>query len=269
MLKIAERWFELRRFDDDVTLIFEPHVVPFLRCNIWHVRGRDRDLVIDTGLGVASLREFAKDILDKPATAVATHVHIDHIGNHHEFDECLVHAREAGGLTRPAGEHTLAGPDFDPTNVATLLVPPVDGYDMAGSMLTALPAAGFDLHSFSLRPAKVTRIVDEGDIIDLGDRSFEVLHLPGHSPGSIGLWEERTEILFSGDAVYDGPLVDNLHHSNVADYVRTMLRLRELPARIVHAGHEPSFGRERLVALTGAYLEDAEKRGLGGFHSGT
>ena len=57
--------------DDDITLIFEPHVVPFLRCNIWHVRGRDRDLVIDTGLGVASLSEFAKDILDRPVTAVA------------------------------------------------------------------------------------------------------------------------------------------------------------------------------------------------------
>ena len=54
---------------------------------------------------------------------------------------------------------------------------------------------------------------------------------------------------------------DTLHHSNVADYVRTMLRLRELPARIVHAGHEPSFGGERLIALADAYLEEAEKRG--------
>jgi glyoxylase-like metal-dependent hydrolase (beta-lactamase superfamily II) len=269
MLKIAERWFELRRFDDDVTLIFEPYVVPFLRCNIWHVRGRDRDLVIDTGLGVASLREFARDILDRPVAAVATHVHIDHIGNHHEFEECLVHSREADGLARPKGEHTLAGSDFDPTNVATLLVPPIDGYEMVGPMLTALPAADFDMPSFRIRPAKVTRIVEEGDIVDLGDRSFEVLHLPGHSPGSIGLWEARTEILFSGDAVYDGPLVDNLHHSNVADYVRTMLRLRELPARIIHAGHEPSFGRERLMELADAYLKSAEKRGPDDSYSGT
>ena len=53
-------------------------------------------------------------------------------------------------------------------------------------------------------------------------------------------------------------LVDTLHHSNVANNMRTMLRLRELPARIIHAGHEPSFGRERLVALAGTYLENAE-----------
>jgi len=52
-----------------------------------------------------------------------------------------------------------------------------------------------------------------------------------------------------------------LHHSNVADYVRTMLRLRELPARIIHAGHEPSFGRERLIALADAYLENSERQG--------
>ena len=93
---------------------------------------------------------------------------------------------------------------------------------------------------------------------------FVDLHLPGHSPGSIGLWESRTQTLFSGDAIYDGPLVDTLHHSNVAEYVRTMRRLRELPARTVHAGHEPSFGRERLIAIAIAdtYLEAAEKQGF-------
>jgi len=261
VLKIADSWFELHRIDDDITLIFEPHVVPFLRCNIWHVRGRDRDLVIDTGMGIASLRAFAKDILTKPATAVATHAHIDHIGNHHEFEECLAHPREADGLRHPEGQYTLAGTDFDPTDLATLLVPPVSGYEVSGPMLTALPAADYDMRSFRIRPAKVTRTVDEGDIIDLGDRSFEVLHLPGHSPGSIGLWEAGTQTLFSGDAVYDGGLVDALHHSNVADYVRTMLRLREIPARVVHAGHEPSFGRERLIALADAYLDHAEKQG--------
>jgi hypothetical protein len=46
----------------------------------------------------------------------------------------------------------------------------------------------------------------------------------------------------------------------VADYVRTMQRLREIPARIVHAGHEPSFGRERLIAIADTYLETAEKQ---------
>ena len=59
---IAERWFEIEPIDDDITLITEPHVSPLIRCNIWHVRGADRDMVVDSGLGIASLREAAKQL---------------------------------------------------------------------------------------------------------------------------------------------------------------------------------------------------------------
>ena len=64
--QVADRWFEFRQIDDDITLIWEPHVVPLIRCNIWHVRGRDRDLLIDTGLGMASLKEAARDLMLTP-----------------------------------------------------------------------------------------------------------------------------------------------------------------------------------------------------------
>jgi glyoxylase-like metal-dependent hydrolase (beta-lactamase superfamily II) len=85
-----------------------------------------------------------------------------------------------------------------------------------------------------------------------------VLHLPGHSPGSIGLWEAATAILFSGDAIYDGPLLDELPGSDIAVYIKTMRRLLELPVRVVHAGHDPSFDGSRLRFLARQYLE---KRG--------
>ena len=81
-----------------------------------------------------------------------------------------------------------------------------------------------------------------------------MIHLPGHSAGGIGLWEGATRMFFSGDTIYDGPLIDD----DVANYVRSMERLRALPVRVVHGGHFPSFGRERFVALIDAYL--AEKR---------
>jgi glyoxylase-like metal-dependent hydrolase (beta-lactamase superfamily II) len=90
--------------------------------------------------------------------------------------------------------------------------------------------------------------------VDLGDRAFEVLHLPGHSPGSIGLWDEASGVLFSGDAVYDGPLLDELDGSDIEAYLTTMERLRRLPVTVVHGGHEPSFGRARLVELCDTYL---------------
>lgn len=246
---IADRWFEKTRIDDDVTMIYEPHVVPFLRCNIWHIRGRDADLMIDTGTGLASLASFARDFLGQRVSAVATHVHMDHVGSHHEFDECLVHPCEARGLRGPDKALTLVGNDFDPADMATLYLPTIHDPELSGPIVNALPREGFDLSSYKLRPGRNISCIGEGDVLDLGNRAFEVLHLPGHSPGGIGLWEARTGTLFSGDAIYDGPLVDNLHHSELADYVKTLRRLRRLPVNIVHAGHDPSFDRDRLHQL--------------------
>jgi len=250
-LRIAHRWFETRLVDDAITLLWEPHVVSLMRCNIWHVRGRDHDLLIDTGMGIASLREAARHLLEKPVIAVATHTHADHIGGHREFDDCLVHRLEAGALRQPTGRGTLRGAEFPPDYHAMLRRA---GYTVDEDLITALPHAGYDLASYRLHPATPTRIVEEGSIVDTGDLNFEVLHLPGHSPGSIGLWEAASGTLFSGDAIYDGPLLDRLYGSDIGVYIRTMKRLRALPVRVVHAGHDPSFGRDRLVELVDAYL---------------
>jgi glyoxylase-like metal-dependent hydrolase (beta-lactamase superfamily II) len=251
MLPIADRWFEIDRVSDDITLLYEPHVVPLMRCNIWHVRGRDRDLMIDTGMGIASLRDAAQHLLEKKVTAVATHTHADHMGGHHEFEHTLVHRLEADNLRVPTEKGTLLSSVLGEDEIRKYSVA---GYPIEHDLITALPHAGYDMNSYGIKPAPVTEIVEEGDVVDLGNRHFEVLHLPGHSPGSIGLWEAATETLFSGDAIYDGPLLDEIDGAHIPTYIRTMKRLRELPVRVVHAGHDPSFGRERLVELVDAYL---------------
>lgn len=257
VLPVAQRWFERTRIDETITLLWEPHVVESVRCNIWHVRGRDRDLVIDTGMGVGSLVGELGELLDKPVAAVATHGHDDHIGGHHEFNdlefaEVLAHALEAPLLQAPVldtldivagwGDDTLA------------LFAECDYLLDDPYFVDALPA-GYVFEHYRLQPARVTRLIDDGDIVDTGDRAFEVLHLPGHSPGSIGLWDRATGTLFSGDALYDGPLLDNLPESNITDYCATMRRLMTLPVNAVHAGHNTSFGRERLHELCRAYLD--------------
>jgi hypothetical protein len=48
----AETWYETTPLEDGVTHIHEPFIKAFYRCNIWHVRGRDRDLLVDSGMGV-------------------------------------------------------------------------------------------------------------------------------------------------------------------------------------------------------------------------
>ena len=102
--------------------------------------------------------------------------------------------------------------------------------------------------------APATRILQDGDIVDLGDRRFEVIHTPGHSPGGIALFERATGVLFSGDIVYDGPLIEDAYHSNLADYVTSMERLLDLPVTIVHGGHFLSFGRDRYRAMISGWL---------------
>jgi glyoxylase-like metal-dependent hydrolase (beta-lactamase superfamily II) len=252
-LQIADRWFEHRAIGEGITLLWEPHVIPLMRCNIWHVRGRDRDLLIDTGMGVASLYDATRHLIDKPVLAVATHTHLDHVGGHHEFDHSLVHASELAILTAPEQEISLRNESYFGIEGRRKLAEA--GYEIPdGCMITALPKSGFDPDRYRLRPARHARPVEDGATVDTGDRSFEVLHLPGHSPGSMGLWEAKTGTLFSGDAIYDGPLLDQLEDSSVPDYIRTMQRLRALPVRVVHGGHDSSFGRERMIELIDLYL---------------
>ena len=251
MLKIADRWFERRTMGEGITWIWEPHVCQFLRCNIWHVRGRDCDLIVDTGSGLSPLRAAIADLIDKPLGAVATHIHYDHVGGLHEFDRRMMHRIEAPRMNPYREFHPIRARDF-PESFRQYLPAIEPGAD--DLLIDAFPVPDWKPGDYSITPTTPTLQLSDGDVIDLGDRAFEVMHLPGHSPGSIGLWEPRTGILFSGDAIYDGPLLDMLPDSSVPDYLRTMNRLRALPVKLVHGGHEPSFNRDRMLSLIEGYL---------------
>ena len=66
-----------------------------------------------------------------------------------------------------------------------------------------ISASASSLNKSDLLP-QVTRRLSDGDMLDLGDRKFRVVHLPGHSPGSINLLDVGSDrSLFSGDVVYE------------------------------------------------------------------
>lgn len=237
-----ENWYAVNRLSDGVTYICEPHIKEFYRCNIWHIRGRDRDMLVDSGMGVVSLSQWIQIVTEKSLLAVASHTHFDHIGCHHEFKHRAVHRAEADLLAYPTRANTLADPY------------------VADDIFDALPEKPYCSECYAVKAAPATQILEDRDVIDLGDRQFEVIHTPGHSPGGIALWEARSGILFSGDILYDGPLIEDTYHSNAADYVASMERLLTLPVHLVHGGHFPSFSGDRYRMLIRQWLDDKQKQ---------
>jgi glyoxylase-like metal-dependent hydrolase (beta-lactamase superfamily II) len=236
-----------------VGLVTEPHVHPFLRCNIWHLRGTEGDLVVDAGLGVHSLRSGAPHVFEREPDLILTHSHLDHIGGAHEFKTSYAHVAERadapvrGTLRRDRLIEAL-GLEVTPYVAA-----------MPDLMLDAVPTADYDVDAFEIRaPATCLSIVD-GDTIDLGDRILTALHLPGHSPGSIALFEPHEGVLFSGDLVYDldpgEELLDGIRGAVVSDYISSLERIADLPVTVVYPGHGNPFGRARLLTLIHDYID--------------
>ncbi|MEL7013086.1 MAG: MBL fold metallo-hydrolase, partial [Pseudomonadota bacterium] len=250
----AKSWFATEKIDDRIWCLSEPHVHPIFNANIFLVLGSDRDLVVDSGMGVAPLKP-AIDALrpepDKPVTLLTTHTHIDHIGAAHEFDHRLVHPIEAEELAAPEPFSLRSGEM--PKAFESLFKEA--GYDVLWPVLIdALPYDGYDIDAYGPKPAPASATVEDGDVIDLGDWQAEVIHLPGHSPGQVGLWHAPTATLFGADAIYDGPLIYQGEDMSVPDYAATLRRIAALPATRILGGHDPAFGRERLDEITAEYL---------------
>ncbi|WP_423058581.1 MBL fold metallo-hydrolase [Brevibacterium linens] len=237
-------WFQATTVTPGVTRLEETHVHELLRANIWHVRGADRDLVMDAGLGVVSLRERLPELFVHDPILVLSHGHLDHVGSAYEFSDRRMHPATRVGADLPA---TLNGPELmQGLGIRWPEVPEL--------LLERLPHPDYDPQSYCVPEAPATGFLKEGDLLDLGDREFRVIHLPGHTPGSLCLFDEVTGALFSGDVVYDDTLLDELHESSIEDYVRSMHRLRELPVCTVFPGHGAPFGATRMRAVIDDYL---------------
>ena len=232
------------RISDTISLIQETGIANFMRCNIWHVKGREFDLVIDTGMGLDPLKGWVMSQTDRPIKAIVTHCHFDHSGCLHEFDTRLGHRAEAEILANPTNAKMV----YDGAWTRIGIVDPKQHPE-------------FSPDTYHVKAAPLTGYLDEGDVIDLGDKAYQILHLPGHSPGSIGLWEEKSKTLFSGDALYDGELLDNLYHSDRDVYSRTLERIEKLGAEVFHAGHFPSFGPEKMKELIRSYRDGSNALG--------
>ncbi len=81
--------------------------------------------------------------------------------------------------------------------------------------------------------------VQQGDIIDLGDRPLEIIDLPGHTPGSIAILDVKNRVLIGGDSIQDGRIYMFGEHRNLSDYISSLEKLSAYEGRFdtVYASH--------------------------------
>jgi glyoxylase-like metal-dependent hydrolase (beta-lactamase superfamily II) len=245
----VEDWFVAEDMGQGISRLHEPSVDPLIQGNVYLIRGESRDLVIDSGTGIAALRPFLPVMRAEPV-AVATHAHYDHVGGLPEFTTRLVHEAEAGDLGRADPMAVLLS-RFFPSVIQEFL-----GSAATECLVAAAPGPGFDPASFRQARSEPTGCLHDGDVIDLGDRRLEVLHLPGHSPGSICLLDTDARILFTGDVVYAGGLIDEVWPgTDRMSYIRSMRRLAEVGVSIAFPGHGDPLTTEQFQQIIDRYLQ--------------
>lgn len=208
-------WFTIDQIDEKTHIISEYRHWEETHCYL--LEGNDRALLIDTGLGICDISEEVKTLTAKPVTAVATHIHWDHIGGHRYYSDFYAHEAELNWLT---GEF--------PLSMETIRGMVVNRCELP---------QGYDVGTYQFFQGTPTRVLHDGDVIDLGGREITALHTPGHSPGHMCFWEAATGYLFTGDLVYKDTLFAYYPSTDPQAYLKSLERIAALPVRRVFPAH--------------------------------
>ena len=245
-------WFTVDRPDRDTWILSEYRHWEETHCYL--LMGKDRCLLIDTGLGIADISQEIQNLTDKPVTAVATHIHWDHIGGHRYFPDFYAHEAELDWLR---GGFPIPLPA-----VKRMVLDRCD------------PPEGYDVETYELFRGTPTRVLHGGEVLDLGGRQIEVLHTPGHSPGHLCFWEPQRGYLFTGDLVYLDVLLADFPSTDPAAYLRSLEQTAALPVqRILPGHHKLDVPPEILPQMRDAFRNLNEKgllrHGSGAYDFGT
>ncbi|MCP4724307.1 MAG: MBL fold metallo-hydrolase [bacterium] len=205
----SQWWFEVYKLPGNIFAIYEPN--QFEEIISYLVQGEDKALLIDTGLGIGNMQLLVSELTDLPVIVVNTHTHFDHIGSNHQFDEVMVFDNETEKQRLKTG----------------ITNDQLRGNVESGNVWKGLPE-DFNPLNWKTPPVEITRLLKDGDIIDLGNKPIQVIHTPGHSPGHICLLDKQARILFTGDIFYPGPLYAFGEDVNIDDYIDSISKLTNL-----------------------------------------
>jgi glyoxylase-like metal-dependent hydrolase (beta-lactamase superfamily II) len=205
---ISTDWFEVYEVETDVWAIYEPfqwqEVISYL------IIGRDSALLFDTGNGIDNIKAIVDQLTDKPVQVLNSHSHFDHIGGNYQFREIL----------SPSTIFSVANSRGNDSQQVKMEA-------SAEALCKSLPA-GVTKENHHIEPYSITAQVRDGDIIDLGSRSLEVLHIPGHTDDSIALLDRDSGLLWTGDSFYEGPIWLFFPETDLAAYETSLARLVSL-----------------------------------------
>ena len=195
-----------------------------LGVNIYLIDGGDEFALIDVGFldelpDVLELIRRMGFSLSACKVILATHADADHA-------QGLARAREL--LKCPVAAHPAS----------------VEPLETGDEILTYARVDAQNIH-IPMPPCKVDRTIDEGDVVEIGDRKLEVWSTPGHTAGQLAF--RMGELLFSGDNIFrDGcvGVIDAHHGSSLPDYIRSLRRIRASDAEWLLPSHGPIFRKD-------------------------
>jgi glyoxylase-like metal-dependent hydrolase (beta-lactamase superfamily II) len=234
---VFQDWFDVYRLAEGTFAIYEPN--QFEEALSYLVLGDEKAALIDTGTGIGDIRRVVEGLTGLPVVVVLTHEHYDHVAGAWRFDE-VVH------IDSPAALEVLAA-GRDNASLQKYITPDY--------LWKPLPR-DFDPRTWTIPAVRPTRLVKDGDTIDLGGRALEVIATPGHSPGEICLLDRRNRILFCGDHFFPGPLYAHPPDVNVADYIasnrKLLLRLDDFD-HLCPGHNEPWVEKDVLPRVSRAF----------------
>ncbi len=209
-------WFTIEEIDHNTFAISEYKHWEETHCYL--LCGTQCALLIDTGLGVSNIRKIVDSLTELPVMAITTHVHWDHIGGHKYFDNIAVYEAEKDWLS------------------VRFPIP----LQVVKKNLTMVPCdfpEDFNLDTYQVFQGVPQRILQDGDSLDLGERTIQVIHTPGHSPGHCCFYEAKRNTLYSGDLIYKGCLDAFYPTTDPQQFYQSIKRIQQYPINRVLPGH--------------------------------